>query len=100
MPTKTPVRAEEDPTLANRWSILRPWRWLVRDNDKEQRHSDTYDTDRVTANAMEDEFDLAYRAMVPAPLGWAIMKTNQLEDTCSDNKEFVELKSSLPNFQY
>ena len=68
------MRVEEDPTLANRWPILRAWRWLVRDSDKEQRHSDTYATHRITASAMEDEFDLAYRAIVPARLGWAIMK--------------------------
>ena len=40
---------------------------------------------------MEDEFDLAYRAIVPAPLGWAIMKTNELEDTHSDNEEYATI---------
>ena len=38
---------------------------------------------------MEDEFDLAYRASVPASLGWAIIKTNELEDTYSDNEEYA-----------
>ena len=40
---------------------------------------------------MEDDFGLAYRAIVPAPLGWAIMKTNELEDTYSDNEEYATI---------
>ena len=40
---------------------------------------------------MEDKFDMAYRAIVPAPLGWAIMKINKDEDTYSDDEEYATI---------
>ena len=38
-----------------------------------------------------DEFDMAYRAMVTAPLGWAIMKINKDEDTYADEGEYATI---------
>ena len=34
--------------------------------------NDTYEKDGTKAIDMEDEFDRAYRGIIPAPLGWAI----------------------------
>ena len=70
---------------------FRAWRWLVRDNVKEKRYSDAYEKDRANAIDMEDEFDMAYRAIVPAPLERAIMKINKDEDAYSDDAEHATI---------
>ena len=78
------VARENDNAIADRWPILRAWRWLVRDSERETQYSDAYDKNIAKAMEMEDEFDMAYRAVIPAPLGRAIMKINEKDNRYSD----------------
>ena len=41
---------------------------------KGKRYSDAYDKNSAQAMEVEDEFDMAYKAVILAPLGRAIMK--------------------------
>ena len=54
-----PVPAEDDTTNVGKWSILRAWRWIVRDSEKERMFSELYDSDKIKAIEVEDAFDLA-----------------------------------------
>ena len=65
--TKPPASLDEDATNANKLLILHARRWLARDTDMEKRFIELYEEDTIKANDMEDEFDMAYRAIVPAP---------------------------------
>ena len=40
---------------------------------------------------MEDEFDMAYRGVIPARLGWAIPKIKKEEDIYSDDDEHATI---------
>ena len=55
------------------------------------KRNDTAIHMKTKAIDMEDEFDMAYRAIVPAPSGWAIMKINKDEDTYSDDEDFATI---------
>ena len=54
-------------------------------------HSDSSEKDVTKAIYMEDEFDMAYKAIMSAPLGWAIMKIKKDEDTYSYNEEYATM---------
>ena len=51
---------------------------------RKKRYSDAYDKNSAQAMEMEDEFDMGYRAVFPAPLGRAIMKIIEKYDRYSD----------------
>ena len=80
---------EVDNAIVGRWLILRAWRWLIRDNEMEKRYSDAYDKNNAQAKDMEDDFDMAYRVVIPAPLGRSIMKVNEKDDRYSDEEEYA-----------
>ena len=66
---KLPVALEESHAIADRWPILRAWRWLVRGSEKETRYTDSYDKNSMQAIETEDAFDMAYGAIITLPLG-------------------------------
>ena len=88
-PKTLPVALEEDSAIADRWPILRAWRWLVKDSEKETRYSDFYKKNNMQAIETEDAFDMAYGAIITLPLGWAIMKIIEKDDRYSDDEEYA-----------
>ena len=77
---KPPASAEEDTANASRWPILWAWRWLARDTEKYESFSELYENEKMKAIDVEDEFDLAYRGIVPALLGRATQRIGKEED--------------------
>ena len=69
---------------STRWPILSAWKWIVRNPLRE----DVLRTalDGHSAPIQEGAFDLAYRAVLPAALGYAIHKMDQ-PPTCEEPYE-------------
>ena len=88
---KPPVSDEEDTANASRWPILRAWRWLAIDTEKEKRFSELYENEKMKAIDVHDEFDVAYTGIVPASLGRAIQRIEKEKDIYSRGEEYATM---------
>ena len=58
----------------HKWPILLAWRWLIRIPEKELLFNVLRSPESTDTLEVEGPMDLAYRCILPAPLGYAIHK--------------------------
>ena len=71
----SPFLFDLPPSSSRRWPILSAWKWIVRNPLRENAFRSPLDGH--SASIQEGAFDLAYRAVLPAALGYAIHRMDQ-----------------------
>jgi len=89
-----------DPRAVSRWPVLSAWRWLVPLPGREELLSGLSEHGGAPAAAVEQEYDLAYRGVMPRALGLALAgppsspsDSEDEEYACSDSPALFESES-------